>query len=584
MINAVTDAGEKDLERIRMRKSEDFMIENRKKNNIARRRIWLTVFLLASVLLCFSIMTGCAAEKLDPSAETIVITDLAQLKSQDFAGFDQLKTLDLRAVAADAATVDALIAKLPNTEIVWKVPLGSEVFDSTSGTLTLPQSCTASDLSLLRYFPALTQVDATGCNVDAAFAEAAAAYPGVAFSWNATIGGVLVKSSDTSLDLTGLTVSADEVKPFLLGLTALKQVVCNNLGWSAEEIADLEAMYPAISFESDVDVFGESVPASTQTLDLSTKAVDFEKLPEVLAQLPNLTSVNLEGQQVTFEQMDALTSAFPKISFSFSFELFSQQVTTQTTELDLNGYALTSPEEIADKLKYLPNLTKADLCDCGLTNEQMEQLMTQFPSVKFVWMLKIGAWDVRTDITAFSKGNRKTFPNGMGRFTDEGKTNFNNDDIQVLKYLTDLVYLDLGHGNRISDVSVISQLKHLRVLILSMNKIEDISPLAQLKELECLEIYQNPIKDISPVAELPKLKYLNCSSTYIEDITPLLKLQNLEMLWFIRVRNVGEEQRQQLSDALKNCKICFNANSSGDGGWTDNGLYVEYQIAFGLPY
>ena len=529
-------------------------------------------------------MTGCAAEKLDQSAETIVITDLAQLKDQDFAGFDQLKTLDLRAVAADAATVDALIAKLPNTEIVWKVPLGSEVFDSTSGTLTLPQSCTASDLSLLRYFPALTQVDATGCNVDAAFAEAAAAYPGVAFSWNAMIGGVLVKSSDTSLDLTGQTVSVDEVKPFLLGLTALKQVVFNNLGWSAEEIADLEATYPAISFESDVDVFGESMPATTQTLDLSTKTVDFEKLPEVLAQLPNLTSVNLEGQQVAFEQMDALTSAFPKISFSFSFELFSQQVTTQTTELDLNGYALTSPEEIADKLKYLPNLTKADLCDCGLTNEQMEQLMTQFPSVKFVWMLKIGAWDVRTDITAFSKGNRKTFPNGMGRFTDEGKTNFNNDDIQVLKYLTDLVYLDLGHGNRISDVSVISQLKHLRVLILSMNKIEDISPLAQLKELECLEIYQNPIKDISPVAELPKLKYLNCSSTYIEDITPLLKLQNLEMLWFIRVRNVGEEQRQQLSDALKNCKICFNANSSGDGGWTDNGLYVEYQIAFGLPY
>ena len=560
------------------------MIENAKKRVNSRKHIRQTIIVLLVALFCMVFGTGCAAEKLDPSAETIVITDLAQLKSQDFAGFDQLKTLDLRAVAADAATVDALQAKLPNAEIVWKVPLGSESFDSTSGSLTLPQSCKANDLALLRYFPALTQVDATGCIVDAAFAEAAAAYPGVAFSWNATIGGILVKSSDNSLDLTGQTISVDEVKPFLLGLTALQQVVCNNLGWSAEELADLEAAYPAISFESDVDVFGESVPASTQSLDLSTKTVDFDKLPEVLAQLPNLSSVNLEGQQISFEQMDALTSAFPKISFSFSFELFSQQVTSQTTELDLNGYPLTSVEEIADKLKYLPNLTKADLCDCGLTNEQMEQLMTQFPSVKFVWMLKIGAWEVRTDITAFSKGNRKTFPNGMGEFTGEGKTNFSNDDIQVLKYLTDLVYLDLGHGNRISDVSVISQLKHLRVLILSMNKIEDISPLAQLKELECLEIYQNPIKDISPIAELPKLKYLNCSSTYIEDITPLLKLQNLEMLWFIRVRDVGEEQRQQLSDALKNCKICFSANSSGDGGWTDNGLYVEYQIAFGLPY
>lgn len=248
----------------------------------------------------------------------------------------------------------------------------------------------------------------------------------------------------------------DEVKPFQ-GLTALKQVVCNNLGWSAEEIADLEATYPAISFESDVDVFGESMPASTQTLDLSTKTVDFEKLPEVLAQLPNLTSVNLEGQQVTFEQMDALTSAFPKISFSFSFELFSQQVTTQTTELDLNGYALTSPEEIADKLKYLPNLTKADLCDCGLTNEQMEQLMTQFPSVKFVWMLKIGALGMFAPTSPrFQKETARRFQTVWAALRTRGKTNFNNDDIQVLKYLTDLVYLDLGHGNRISDVSVIS--------------------------------------------------------------------------------------------------------------------------------
>ncbi len=560
------------------------MIENESKRVNSRKHVRQTIIALLAALLCMIFSTGCAAEKLDPTAESIVITDLSQLKNQDFAGFDRLKTLDLRVVSVDAETVDALQAKLPNAAILWKVPLGSELFDSTSATLTLPQNCKASELSQLRYFPSLTQVDATNCIVNADFANAAEAYRGVAFTWNATIGGVLVKSTDTTLDLTGLSVSVDEVKPFLRGLTALQKVVCDNTGWSAEQIADLEASYPAISFESDVDVFGESVPANAQTLDLSNMTVDFDKLPDVLAKLANLSSVNLTGQQVSFEQMDALTSAFPKISFSFSFELFFQQVTTQTTELNLNGYALTSPDEIADKLKYLPNLTKADLSNCGLSNEQMEQLIAKFPSIKFVWMIKIGAWEVRTDITAFSKGNRKTFPNGMGSFTGEGKTNFNNNDIQVLKYLTDLVYLDLGHGNRISDVTVISQLKHLRVLIVSMNKIEDISPLAQLKELECLEIYQNPIKDISPVAELPKLKYLNCSSTYIEDITPLLGLQNLDMLWFIRVRNISEEQRQQLSDTLKNCNICFTADSSGDGGWTDNGLYAEYQIAFGLAH
>ena len=551
------------------------------KSNLVRRHVRLAVSLLAAFSLCFMV-TGCAAEKLDPSAESIVITDLSQIKETDFAWFAQLKTLDMRAVSVDAATVDALQAKLPGCTMIWSVPLGAGTFDSSSSELALSQDCAAKDLAMLRYFPSLTRVDATKCTVDKAFANAAAGYSNISFAWDVTIGSVPAKSTDMTLDLTGQTVSPDEVKPLLLGLTSLNQVICNGTGWSTDEITALESAYPNLSFVCDVDVFGEQMPTTTQTLDLSSKTMDLDKLPEVLALLPALTSVNLEGQTVSFEQMDALTAAFPQISFSFSFEVFSQQVTTQTTELNLNGFALTSPDEIAAILKYLPNLTKADLSNCGLSNEQMDQLISQFPSVKFVWIIKIGAWEVRTDITAFSKGNRKTFPNGMGRFTEEGKTNFNNDDIQVLKYLTDLVYLDLGHGNRISDVTVISQLKHLRVLILSMNKIEDISPLAELKELECLEIYQNPIKDISPVAELPNLKYLNCSSTYIEDITPLLGLQNLDMLWFIRVKYVSEEQREQLSDTLTNCIICFSASSSGDGGWTDNGLYAEYQTAFGL--
>lgn len=550
----------------------------------SRMKAWQTTFLCAVILLSLVFTAGCSEEKLDSTAETIVITNLSQLENEDFAGFDQLKTLDLRAVSVDAERVDALQAALPNCEILWLVPLGTGSFDSASSELTLTPDCTAADLAKLSYFPSLTRVDATQCSIDEAFAAAAAAYPNIAFSWDVTIGGVSARSTDTALDLSGQSLSPDQVKPLLLGLSALEQVTCSDMGWSADDIATLQAAYPNVSFLSDVDVFGERVSTTAESLDLSGMTVDLDQLPDVLSTLPELTSVNLEGQTITFDQMDALMAAFPQISFSFSFELFSQQLTTQTTELDLDGYTLSSPEEIADKLKYLPNLTTADLSDCGLTNEQMDQLIAQFPSVKFVWVIKIGAWEVRTDITAFSKGNRKTFPNGMGRFTDEGKTNFHDEDIQVLKYCKDLVFLDLGHGNRITDVSVISQLTNLRVLIVSMNKIVDISPLASLKNLECLEIYQNPITDISVVTELPKLKYLNCSATYIDDITPLLGLSNLEMLWFVNVRYVTKEQRQQLSDTLKNCNICFSANSSGEGGWTGNGLYIEYQTAFGLPY
>lgn len=543
----------------------------------------LRAAVIAAVCMSLLGLAGCAA-KLDPAAESITITNLSQLDGVTLSDFTQLKTLDLRAVSVDAARVDALQAEIPSAQILWKVLLGSGKFDNTSDELTLPRDCTAADLARLSYFSALTRVDATACAVDEAFAKAAMAFPAVRFSWNVTIGETAAKSTDTALDLTNQqSVSAEQVQSLLFGLPELTQVVCNGTDWSGAALAALQSAYPNITFVCDVDVFGEQVPTSTQSLDLSGKTVDLSALSQVLQQLPELTTVNLEGQQVSFEQMDALTAAFPNIAFSFSFEVFSQQVTTKTTELDLNGAPLSSPDEIAEKLKYLPNLTKCDLSNCGLSNEQMEQLMAQFPAIQFVWIIKIGAWEVRTDITAFSKGNRTRFPNDMGYFTKVGKTNFYNEDIQVLKYCTDLVYLDLGHGNRISDVSVLSQLKKLKVLIVSMNKITDISPLAELKELECLEIYQNPITDISPVTQLPKLKYLNCSATLFTDITPLLGLKNLKMLWFITVRNVTKEQRQQLVEALPDCQICFKANSSGEGGWKLNPLYKEYQDAFGLP-
>ncbi len=568
----------------RIRKGVDRMTKHRARQIGKTGPAHLRIALLLALGLALAGAAGCGAQKLDRSAETIVITSLSQLEGERFAGFDRLSTLDLRAVDVDTARVDELRAALPSCTILWNVPLGIGKYDSSASELTLPPDCTAQELGLLRYFPSLTRVDATRCAVDGAFAAAAAAYPDVTFSWDVSIGGVAAKSTDTVLDLTGAQVSAAEAESLLRGLSSLEQVVCSGTGWSADELGALEAAYPNIAFSYDVEIFGQRVPSTTAELDLSGAAVDMQALPEALAQFPALTSVDLTGQVATFEQMDALTAAFPQISFDFSFELFSQQVTTRTTELDLDGYPLASLEEIAQKLKYLPDLTYADLSYCGLTNEQMEQLMAQFPQIKFVWVIQIGGWEIRTDITAFSKGNRKSFPNGMGRFTGEGKTNFYNEDIQVLKYCTDLIYLDLGHGNRITDVSVLSQLKKLRVLIVSMNKIEDISPLAELKELECLEIYQNPITDISIVASLPKLRYLNCSSIYIEDITPLLGLDNLEMLWFVNVRHVTKEQRQQLSEALPNCEICFSASSSGEGGWTGNGLYIEYQTAFGLPY
>ena len=542
--------------------------------------------LVGTVCAVTLLFVGCAAATLDKSAETIVVSNIAQVESESFEGFDRLKTLDLRAVEADAALVDRLSAELPNCTILWNVPLCGERFDSTATELTLPTGCSGADLAALGSFPSLKKVDATLCFVNEAFATAAQAYPNISFLWNVTIGEATIQSTDTSVVLPGGgALAPEQFGAYLVGLPALTQIDLNETGWTAEQVAALQSAYPDKTFLNGIDVFGQQIPSTAESIDLSNAAnLDVAALPELLASFPALKSVNLQGHTLTLEQMDALQAALPNVSFVCSIELFGQTVSTDATRLELNGYPLTSPDEVTAALKYLPNLTYADLCNCGLSNEQMEQLISAFPKVKFVWMIQVGAWEMRTDITAFSKGNRKVFPNNMGRFVDETKANLHDEDIVPLKYCTDLVFLDLGHGNRITDLTPLSGLTKLRALIVSMNKIEDISPLQSLTNLECLEIYQNPITDISPVTALPKLRYLNCSSTLFSDITPLLGLKNLEMLWFVSVKHVTKEQRDQLVAALPDCKMCFKASSSGEGGWTSNGLYKEYQIAYGLPY
>ena len=434
-----------------------------------KKRVLLACFSLVFAIALFSV--GCAAAALDKNAETIVVSNIAQVESESFEGFDRLKTLDLRAVEADAALVDRLSAALPDCTILWNVPLCGERFDSSATELTLPTGCSDADLSALRSFPSLKKVDATLCFVNEAFAAAAQAYPNISFLWNVTVGDVAIQSTDPSVVLPGGTeLTPEQFGAYLFGLPALAQIDLNETGWTAEQVAALQSAYPDKTFLNGIDLFGQQIPAAAESIDLSTTAnLDVAALPELLAPFSALKSVNLQGHTLTLEQLGALKSALPNVAFTCSIELFGQTVSTDATRLELNGYPLTSPEEVEAALQYLPNLTYADLCDSGLTNEQMEQLMAAFPNVKFVWMIQVGAWEMRTDITAFSKGNRKTFPNNMGGFVDEEKTNLHDEDIVPLKYCTDLVFLDLGHGNRITDLTPLSGLTKLRALIVSMN-------------------------------------------------------------------------------------------------------------------
>ena len=149
---------------------------------------------LALALVCASIVCflGCTSPKEtpEPPAATAPVAQLDQsnkgLTDADLPALytqTQLTTLDLRGNDLSADAVTALIAALPNCEVIWSIPLGSARFDSTSTELTLPADTTAKELSRLSLFPALAKVDAGTIQDYEALKAAAAALPNCEISW-----------------------------------------------------------------------------------------------------------------------------------------------------------------------------------------------------------------------------------------------------------------------------------------------------------------------------------------------------------------------------------------------------------------
>lgn len=536
-----------------------------------------------ATLLCVALMlalTGCGLFK-DRSLTALTIDDATQIDIKDLLKYEDLQQLDVRAAEITAEDFLALQAALPNCRIFWSVPIAGQRFDNQLTQFALPAETDAAALELLRYFPNLSAVDARACTCYDALMSKSIEMKNVSFVWQLEIGGVTASNTDTALDLSGKTVDAEALAKDIYYLPALNSVNVTDTNLTGADGEALEARYPNIDFLRTLDIFGVKANTDITALDLTQADIaDDTQLPDLLAPLKKLERCDLTGRTVSFETMAALEERYPLVAFSFSFEFFGQTLTPETTDLDLRGQTFTSAEEVSEGLKHLPNLASCNMSGTGLTDEQMAQLQAAFPAVKFVWLVRIGAWQVRTDIEAFSTENRKSFPNDMGGYVGGGNSQLTDEDTAAFRYCTDLVYLDLD-GNRISDLSFLQYLPKLRLLSVGNNKVKDISAIGSLSELEYLEIFINYISELNPLMGLPKLTSLNCSRTAVTDVTTLLAMKQLKMLWIMN-NKLEKEDVDKLTEALPDCKIVTRGSNATAGGWRDTDLYYEFEVKAGL--
>ena len=320
---------------------------------------------------------------------------------------------------------------------------------------------------------------------------------------------------------------------------------------------------PEVSGSSKVyyAVCGNVVSEDDTFLDLSGCVVD-ESLNEKLKTLTNIKTVKMYNTNLTYSKKVELQKEFPNIVFQWPVEILDQTVDSTIEELDLSRKTITDIDEFKKSLHLLAHLKKLDMSYTNLTNEQLGELRTEFPNTKISWVIYMSKWSLRTDAVAFSV---LVYTYDYRRMTTQ--------DIQVLKYCTDLQALDLGH-QAIEDITVIGDyLPNLRVLILADNKIKDITPLAKLKHLHYLELFMNDITDSSPLASCKELVDLNISFNYrFADISGILNLPKLERLWLISDR-ISAQSYNQIRNTYPNVKLVTTGSGSTNSGWRTHERY-----------
>jgi len=308
-----------------------------------------------------------------------------------------------------------------------------------------------------------------------------------------------------------------------------------------------------------------------------------ELIPTVEARLPGYKHKSAEGlvaaieaagspancdlrpAVIPAEDLIAAHALAPETDIFCRTEFAGVTIDTGAVELDLNEVFIADADGLARLLACFPCLSRVEMCNCGLTNEEMAALGRKLPDVRFVWEIRVGKWRMRTDITAFSTLN-----------TLDARRYYSHD-FAALRYCTDLRALDLGH-NEISDISWLESLTELRILILADNDISDLTPLAKLTKLEYAELFINRISDLSPLSGLENLMDLNICYCRVNDLTPLHGLTRLERFWCSH-NKIAEGGVEALQKALPDCHIDTTSYQSTGNGWrVHQRYYVLYEI------
>ena len=499
-----------------------------------------------------------------------------------FAGNQAIRkdaeSVDLRGQSVTVEAYEKLTEKLPEAEIRWDVPLSTGGQDSGSETLRL-SALTEEDIERLSLFPSLKAVE-----LAEEFSDYSRALllkhvrPDLDVSWSVELGGKRWYSDARSLKMDVAAAPAEELTEKLAYLPEVESLTLTGGPADYELLEALDRARPGLAVSADVDLFGTEVSTKAEELSFAGRtdltAEDLAFLKDHARWFPALRSVDLTDCGLEDADLVALASDLDA-DVIWTTQVYGVPVCSTDTQVDLSYLKLgDGGAKIEALVPGMHHLEKVVMLECGIPDEDMDQLNKRHENVKFVWMVHFGGYQMRSDETAFIAAKWE-------------KGYLFNSTAAPLKYCTDLVALDMGH-QRFTDISFLYNMPHLRFLILADGPVYDITPVASLKELEYLEIFKTPVVDLSPLLECKNLKDLNISylpwaaSEYNFDV--LMQLPSLERLFFFGNR-LTQAQKDALRDHYPDAEIMLYEGLESTGlDWRYHERYYEMRDMLDIYY
>ncbi|MBR0208693.1 MAG: hypothetical protein IJQ43_07345 [Oscillospiraceae bacterium] len=383
-------------------------------------------------------------------------------------------------------------------------------------------------------------------------------------------GTLTVSSNVESLDLSGAGSSLEELMRASNELKNVREISLGARGETLEQLRAVEKAFPQAKVSWKAQILGEEIDCSAESVDLSAAADgDVPQILPALAILPELKTLTLAPEDgvttLSFDSLSKLAAAFPEAELNCRFELFGQTADWTTEKLKYKKIAIGNEgiELFREALPYLRALDLLRIEDCGITDyDAMDALRAEYPDKRVVWSVIISGHVYMTDTTLINDGDTGIL---------------NDDNVYLLQYMHDVLYLDLGHYGHISNIEFVRNFPKLQVLITTLSKVGDLTPLEDCPDLEFLECHGTPVGDISVLADKYKLEYLNISNLpNLKDLSPLYGLKQLKIVricgsTFTQItREDVERLKQELPDTFVS-DYGGDPNSSGQWRFTVNG-------------